>query len=103
MSNSRRRVARVAPGTAYVAGNELATITPAFNCIMAIEISTNTAVVVYKRVNSVNMELNGGVPVPANQPLTLYTMCSPSDPVTLRLSASATVQQLYVDEIDTDV
>jgi hypothetical protein len=103
MGNSRRRVARVAPGTAYTAGADLATITPAFNCIMAIEICTSAAGVVLKRVNSVNMEMNEGVPIAATQPHTLYTMCSPSDPVTLRFSVDATIYQLYVDEIDTDV
>jgi hypothetical protein len=103
MSASRRRISRVAPATAYVAATELATVTPAFNCTLAIEISADVAVIVYHRINGVNIELNDGVPIPANRAYTIYTMASPADAATIRLSVNCNINKFYVDEIDTDI
>lgn len=111
--SSRRRLVRVAPGTAYTTGNNITyvggatTFLPAFPCILEVEISISAPATLSKRITSagspVDMPLNNAVPIPANAVYTLLTIGDPLDTLAFRLDQSVTINEMYVHEVDGDV
>jgi hypothetical protein len=102
--SSRRRLARVAPGTAYATPDDLlaAAITPAFPCLLEIAIAVSAAAIFQKRIGAQTLEMNGGVPLSADRVTTFTMIGDPADAINFRLSATVTIREFYVHQVDGD-
>jgi len=100
---SRSRFLRVAPGTAYTAGQDVGgnpnTLTPRLNCELDIEVAVSAATILYERLNSVNLELNDGVPLSADRVYRFTILGGPADTISFRFADSVTLRKFVVDEV----
>jgi hypothetical protein len=112
--SSRRRIARVAPGTAYTAGNNFQfdnfdqngtnqIVRVARPCLLEVEMAFSADGILYKRVNSVNLEVREGVPLIADKLYSFLLMADPMDDINFRYSVNTTIRQFYVHQVDGDV
>ncbi len=104
MSNPLRRLSRVAPGTAYTTGNDIATaITPKEHSILRVNIAMSAAGVLSERVGGVDLALNEGVPLAADTEYTFYVEGGPEDTISFRYSVTGTIRKFIVNEVDEGV
>ena len=101
MSEVVSRLGEVASGTSYTAGNDIFStdlVNPRWGALRLC-VCTSAAAVPYVRYNSVNMELNAGAVIGADDISTFVFALPAGVSFNLRLSASGTIRTLTIDYV----